>query len=128
MSWRLFPCSNSKLGEIIQLEVLHSTFFSNKFWDFRTVNNLEIGLYTILRFLYDKRNLENDFEFWIQGKIWLTLLATQPSRNVNFDEAQTNDINVSKKRTFVGLSGYLTIYFFKSKTNDQNVKPTLKIL
>ena len=67
------------------------------------VNNLEIGLYTILRFLYDKRNLENDFEFWIQGKIWLTLLATQRSRNVNFDEAQTNDINVSKKKDVCGF-------------------------
>ena len=51
---------------------------------------------------------------------------SDPSRNVNFDEAQANTTNISKKRTFVGLMRYLTIYFFKSKTNDQNAKPTLK--
>ena len=43
MSWRLFPCSNFRLGEFIQLEVLHSTFFSNNwFWDFRMVNNITL--------------------------------------------------------------------------------------
>ena len=64
------------------------------------VNDLEIGLHTILRCLYDKRNLEDDFSVWLRGKFWLMLFATQ----------------TLKKRTHNEATAKTTMQCFKKKT------------
>ena len=103
-----FHVSIYQLGEAIQLENLHSVFFSNNcFWYFRMVNDLEFVLRDVTFFVQQTNVWKMSFHSGSKAKFGSSCcLQLKPLKKRKLWWSPGQNYQCFKKRTLVGLSRY----------------------